>query len=121
MAGPISVDLRERVIAAYERGEETQEEIAERFGIGVASVVRWVALKRNKGTLEPGRATGRPRRFGKAEEKALVAALEADNSLTLLELAEAVYEQTGSSFVVETVRRHLIRLGWTRKKNAAGR
>ena len=33
MSGPLSVDLRERVVSAWERGEGTQTEIAARFGV----------------------------------------------------------------------------------------
>jgi len=40
MAKPYSVDLRERVVAAFEAGG-TCREVAARFSIGVSSVVRW--------------------------------------------------------------------------------
>ena len=55
------VAFRERVVAAYEAGKGTYPVIAELFGIGEASVKRWVWLKRKLGSLEP-RAAGGGRR-----------------------------------------------------------
>ena len=60
MSAALGVDLRERVIAAWERGEGTQKQVAQRFGVGVASVVRWAALKRETGSLQPRPKPGRP-------------------------------------------------------------
>lgn len=52
------VSLRERVVAAYESGKGTYPEIAELFGVGEASVKRWVWLKRKLGNLDPKAAGG---------------------------------------------------------------
>src|SRR5262245_57720414 len=52
------VALRERVVAAYESGNGTYVEIAELFGVGEASVKRWVWLKRKQGSVEPKAAGG---------------------------------------------------------------
>ena len=60
MSDALAVDLRVRVISAWERGWGTQKEVARRFGVGVASVVRWVALKRETGSLQPRPKPGRP-------------------------------------------------------------
>jgi transposase/transposase-like protein len=53
MAKGYSVDLRERVIAASQRGGLTDEEAAKLFQIGEATVHRWKRLKRETGGLEP--------------------------------------------------------------------
>jgi transposase-like protein len=45
--------LRQRVVAAYEAGEGSYEEIAIRFFMGSASVKRWVRRLRNHNTVEP--------------------------------------------------------------------
>lgn len=52
------VVLRERVVAAYEAGKGSYPEIAELFGVGEASVKRWVWLKRKVGHVEPKAAGG---------------------------------------------------------------
>lgn len=45
MAAALSVDLRERVIAAFE-AEASCRQAAERFGVGKASAIRWHARYR---------------------------------------------------------------------------
>src|SRR5688500_10283879 len=52
------VALRERVVAAYEAGKGTYPELAELFGVGEASVKRWVWLKRKLGHVSPKAAGG---------------------------------------------------------------
>ena len=49
MARTLSEDLRGRVIAAVEAGA-TRRGAAERFGIGVATAIRWVRVFRTTGT-----------------------------------------------------------------------
>jgi transposase len=53
MADAYAVELRERVVRAYESGEGTQVEISERFALGEATVKRWVWLKRRTGAVSP--------------------------------------------------------------------
>lgn len=119
MSGPLSQDLRERVVAAWERGEGTQDEVAARFGVGVASVVRWVALKRTTGSLKPRPKSGRPPTLT-AEQRELFAELcKQQVDATQAELAEALAAAGGPVVSPSTIARELKRLGWTRKKNAA--
>ena len=49
MGWAYSVDLRERVIAAFDLGGMTDEDAAELFRIGEATVHRWKRLKRETG------------------------------------------------------------------------
>ena len=49
---PYSLDLRQRVVAAYEQGVETIEEIAERFSVGQTFVKKMLRQKRETGSLE---------------------------------------------------------------------
>jgi len=48
-----STDLRKRVVV-YVRSGKSREEAAERFGVGVASVYRWLALPRVESFKRPG-------------------------------------------------------------------
>jgi transposase len=48
MANALSVDLRERVVAAVSDGL-SRRAAAARFGVSVSSAVRWVELARNSG------------------------------------------------------------------------
>ena len=49
---PYSLDLRQRVVAAYEQGVETIEEIATRFSVGQTFVKKMLRQKRESGSLE---------------------------------------------------------------------
>lgn len=51
MTKPYSMDLRARVIQAVDEGA-TRYAAAERFGVSVASAVRWHQAWRNDGTIE---------------------------------------------------------------------
>src|SRR5215472_5612524 len=48
-----SIDLRERVVAACDRGEGTREQIARRFRVSVAWVYRLLARRRDTGSIAP--------------------------------------------------------------------
>jgi transposase len=50
---PYPPELRQRVVNAYQSGEGTQEEIAERFSICRGTLVQWLRLKMSTGSLEP--------------------------------------------------------------------
>lgn len=57
MAKPYSQELRERVKLAVESGQ-TQSEVAARFGIGTATVERYMARWRKTGSLAPDKFGG---------------------------------------------------------------
>lgn len=68
---PLSMDLRERLVNAYENGEGSYAEIAERFSVSKAVVGKLTRQKRNLGTLDPQtHLRGRkPAVIGEAETK----------------------------------------------------
>lgn len=53
MSKALSVDLRERVLAAVSFGA-SHREAAERFGVSAASVSRWRNLQIRQGHIRPG-------------------------------------------------------------------
>ena len=57
MPAPASIDLRRRVVEAYQEGNATLAEVAARFKVGVASVNRWASLLRRTGSIEPKHGT----------------------------------------------------------------
>ncbi len=62
MGRPYPRELRERVLEAYFSGK-TQEEVAELFGVGRTTIVKWLMLRRETGDIEPrGHAGGMPRK-----------------------------------------------------------
>ena len=52
MPSALSVDLRERVVAAIEAGA-SRRQAAKRFGIGAASAIRWHERYRQDGQIAP--------------------------------------------------------------------
>lgn len=64
MARPLSMDLRERVVDAVERGGLSRRQAAERFGVGVSTVIAWVARFRETGSVAAGQMGGhRPKKL----------------------------------------------------------
>jgi transposase len=53
----LSVDLRERVLAAHERREGSQRVLAERFGVAVGTVNGWLRQAR-EGRRAPAASPG---------------------------------------------------------------
>ena len=57
MTRPLSLDLRERVVASVLAGESCRS-VAERFGVAVSSVVKWSQRHRATGSVAPGKMGG---------------------------------------------------------------
>jgi transposase len=111
--GPYSVDLRERVLAAVDAGEGTQQQIAERFRVSARWIRMLLATRERTGSIAPKpRAGGRKLLIQGGSAEALQAAVAATPDATLEELREA----TGFGGCLMTVWRALRRLGITRKK-----
>ncbi len=121
MPRPYSVELRERVVRAYEAGEGSYPQVAEMFVLGEATVRRWVWLHHNGGRLDPRpRKGGTPSTVTLADIEALLSRL---GDATAVELA-AAYNQGRSRrerVHVSSMKRALYRHGYVVKKNAAGR
>lgn len=113
-----SVDLRSRVVGAVDSGM-TQEEAADVFRIGVATVYRWIRLRRETGGLEPRPiGGGNPRAVDERGEAILRELVNERPDRTLKELAHALAAR-GVSSSPASVGRALRRIGLTRKKNGS--
>src|ERR1700712_3641237 len=86
MAKALSVDLRDRVVAAVEGGL-SRRKAAERFGVSISSAIRWTELVRATGAVRP-RPVGGDKRSGRIEACApgILHAVEAKPALPLVEL-----------------------------------
>lgn len=116
-----SVDLRQRVVDALARGL-TQDEAAEQFDVGVATVYRWQRLHRENGSVAPlPHGGGHPRAIDPAGDE-LLRKLVAEKPDSLLpELAKKLNALIPAPAHVSSVSRALKRLGLTLKKNAERR
>jgi transposase len=121
MAEAYPLELRERVVMAYEAGDGSIAEVSARFDVGTASVKRWVRLKRELGRVVPRpKGGGTPSRIEGDELDAIIRRLgdPTANEIT----ADFNRSRRGRSRVhVSSIKRALRRAGYVVKKNAAGR
>ena len=119
MGKPLSVDLRSRLVAAVVSGL-SRRAAAERFGVSAATAVRWVFLSKSTGAIDP-KPQGGDRRSRRIEAfgPAILAAIEAQKDISLVELADMLRAHHGASFAASTVWRFLDRHTMTFKKNSA--
>ena len=113
-----SVDLRRRAVDAYERGDGSLDAIAARFAVGRASLIRWRALKRDTGALDPRPSTGgTPYAVTEAGEVLLRHWIADDPSTPQHVLADRLADAGQPAVSQQTVGRTLARMGYTRKKS----
>ena len=113
---PYSVDLRQRVIAAYETGNVSQRQLAQQFSIALSTVQAWIQRKRRTGSLAPEPIGGSKSKLDQDARAALARLIETQPDATLAEWAEALEAETGISVHPSTLWRQARRLGLTRKK-----
>jgi transposase len=119
MGEPISLDLRRRIAAAYERGNDTYSGLAERFNVGRATVSRLLRREREGRCLEPEpHGGGHPPRIPPEQYDDLIALVREMPSATRRELADAWEKRFGVVLSVASMGRTLRAAGLTWKKNA---
>jgi transposase len=113
-----SLDLRQRVVAAYENGVETILEVAERFEVSDSFIKKLLRRKRTTGEIAPvGHRGGQPRRLSDQHRKWLLKTVAAQPDITLGELAERLRGEQNLSASASTLCRELRALNLRRKKS----
>ena len=113
----LSLDLRQRIVSAYEQGEGSQAALAQRFGVGKATVERLIRLKRQTGSVEPRPHGGGQHAIVKEDDYGQIANwLNDEDDLTQEELAQRFGQETGRVVSARTMGRVLKRMDYTRKK-----
>lgn len=116
MGRALSVDLRERVMAAVDGGMSCRAAAA-RFAVGVSSAIRWRQQQLSQGHVRPGRPGGNVRSSAIDGERAfLLALVEERSDLTLDEIREALAAR-GTPASIAAVWRFFDRNQITRKKS----
>jgi transposase len=112
-----SVDLRERAVAAVQKGRSKQD-VADTFGVGLATVKRWVARRKRDpdDDLAPRVPPGQVPSIGPQHAEALTAQLAANPTATAERHARLWNEAHGTGLSQWTLGRAIRALGWTRKK-----
>ncbi len=114
-----SVDLRQRVLAAVDRGMPRSQVVAT-FGVSLATLKRWLILRRSCPELPAQSPPGRPGTIGPEQEAALRAQLAEHPDATFAQHAQLWQAGQGSALSEWTLGRAIRRLGWTRKKSRSG-
>jgi transposase len=115
MARALSIDLRERVLAAVDGGMSCRQ-AAGRFGVAASSAIRWNDRRRREGDFRPKPAGG-DRRSGRIETHAelILSLVEEKPDMILAELQSRLAEK-GIGAALSTLWRFFKRRGITRKK-----
>jgi transposase len=116
MAKYLCEDLRIRLIRAVDGGM-SRNAAARRFGVSIASAVRWMAAYLQTGQTAP-KPRGGDRRSGRLEAQAdlLMSAIEATPDITLAELRQRLIDERGETFAISTIHDFYRRHGVTFKK-----
>ncbi len=112
---PTSIDLRERVVAAYDAREGTRQQIADRFKVSLGLVKKLLAQRRNLGTIEPQyQNVGRKPAFDDENLKQLDKFLQKHADATLTEIQEHFSYNISCS--LQAIANAIKRLDWRYKK-----
>jgi len=116
MSKALSVDLRERVVAAVAAGASCRA-AAIRIGVSASSAIRWCARSREVGTVAPGPLGGdrRPARI-EAHASLILDLIEQKPDITLAEI-RAELARAGVPASIAAVWRFFDRHRITRKKD----
>ena len=111
------MDLRERVLAAVDRGT-LRKEIVRTLGISEPTIRRYLRLRRETGSVAPKPPPKRPFSIGQNVEqrRALWKQLEEHEGATLEKHCRLWERKRGVKVSISTMSRAIRRLGWTLKK-----
>jgi len=109
----LSIDLRERIIAAYDRGDSTRQQIADRFMVSLGMVKKLIQQRALTGDLAPRHdRAGRKPKITAAHREALAELIAKQPDITLEEMRVAL----GVDCTIQAVFYALRAMGMTYKK-----
>ena len=118
MKKPISLDLRERIVAAYDAQEGTREEVAKRFKVSLGMVKKLLAQRARTGDLRSRyRYCGRKARLLPERGLEMRQLVSREPDLTLVEIKQRM----GLECTVAAVHWVLAKMGLTYKKRLSMR
>jgi transposase len=117
-----SIDLRQKILRAYERRVGSQRAIADLFGVSLSFVEKLWRRYRTVGDMAPKpHAGGQRPRLDPHAQSVIRRVLHDNPDATLAELCASVATETGVRVSMATMCRLLQRLGWPRKKSRSTR
>jgi transposase len=118
---PYSIDLRQRVVDAYNEDiMTTYKQIAKRFSVSESFVSSTLKTYRQTGSVKHKvRQTQTPTKLSDEQLLILKSLIDEDNDATLKELCIILEEKTNVSIAVSTMGRMTQKLNITVKKNTS--
>lgn len=114
----LSLDLRERILACYDHGEGTRDEVAERYRVSLGMVKKLLQQRRRTGQIGPRHHySGRKPIILDGHRRQLRALLGQKPDLTLRELRQAVALECS----LPAIHYALAKMGLTYKKRRSAR
>lgn len=114
---PLSMELRERILAAYDAGEGTRETIAARFGVSLGMVKKLLQLRSNgKGIGPDYHRCGRKATITHHHRQQLRDILAQNPGMTLGEMREKL----GVSTTIQAIQHTLADMGLTYRQRRTG-
>jgi transposase len=109
----LSLDLRERILKAYDNGTGTRDDIARRFDVSLGMVKKLLQQRRDTGCIKARHhLAGRKKLIVAAHRIAIRQHLKRKPDMTLMELREAL----GLSCTLPAIHYVLVDMGLTYKK-----
>lgn len=119
MPAPYSIDLRIKVVEAYENGMGSIDKVAKIFNIGVATLKNYISQKKRTGRLEPKPATGGSKPVISGKKLDFVCKEVAGKpDLTLQELCDKFYKKFKVKVNDSMMCRALQSVNYNRKKKS---
>ena len=114
----LSQDLRERIVAAYDRGDSTCQQIADRYNVSLGMVKKLVQQRRRTGDIAARhRFSGAKPKITAMHQQQLSHLVAEQPNMTLTELRDAV----GVSCTPQAIHYALGRMGISLKKDDLSR
>lgn len=110
----LSLDLRERIVGAYDRGEGTRDEVALRFGVSLGMVKKLLQRRKTGSIKHRHHLAGRKKLIEARHCIAIRQHLKRKADMTLAELREAL----GLDCTLPAIHYVLADMGLTYKKDA---
>lgn len=109
----ISLDLRKRILKAYDRGDATREQVARRFDVSLGMVKKLIQQRRHTGNISPRHhRSGRKPVILDSHRRELRVMLAERPDLTL----EEMRDRLGLECTIQAIHYVLVDLGLTYKK-----
>ena len=113
-----SLDLRERVVSAYQNGIDSIREVSEQFQVSPSFLKKMLAKHRATGDLTPrGHGGGKKKSLSETNRQWLLKTVLATPDITLSELQAKLLDEKRTHTSVPTLSREVRGLNLRRKKN----